>query len=61
MEGPDEIEEIERSVEVEDFLGSDDSFEGEEGGLTMRKVERGFPRSGGAERVVERAGREELD
>lgn len=66
IEGPDEIEDVERLVEVEDFfsgdpLGSDDSFEGEDVGIVMRKTER----SGGLDTkkaVTERkSGREEVD
>jgi len=66
IEGPDEIEDVERLVEVEDFfgsdpLGSDDSFEGDDVGIVMRKTER----SGGLDSrkvVMERkSGREEVD
>jgi hypothetical protein len=81
MEGPDDIEDVERLVDedddgdmdlgvddvnVEDILGSDDSVEGEDGGIVMRKTERAsaWGRMGEVRRVVsmERKGvREDLD
>jgi hypothetical protein len=41
-DGPEDIEDVERlvDVEVDDFFGSDDSLEGEEAGISMKKAER---------------------
>jgi len=47
-DGPEDIEDVERLVDVEgdDFFGSDDSMEGDEAGISMRKSERPATESG---------------
>jgi hypothetical protein len=41
-DGPEDIEDVERLVdgEVDDFFGSDDSLEGDEAGMSMKKAEK---------------------